>query len=81
MSDRSLSATEVLLEVSTRGKGTLMVCDRPVRLATRHATCALLWLCTAAEKRLAVDELASATAPTPTRRRPPRAAWAAAWPP
>ena len=69
MSDHSLPAPEVLLEVSTRGKGTLMVCDRPVRLATRHATCALLWLCTAAEKRLAVDEVAPALWPTAAESR------------
>ena len=59
----STDVRRVLLEVSTIGEAEVRLAGSPVTFATRHATCALLWLCVADGARIPVTEMATALWP------------------
>lgn len=60
---------QALLEVSTLGEPTVTLAGAPVAFATRHAACALVWLCVADGARVPVAEMAAALWPTAAESR------------
>ena len=65
----STSDHVTLLEVSTLGETMVSLGGQPISFATRHAHCALLWLCVADGAQVPVGEMASSLWPTAAESR------------